>query len=76
MVMAYIYTLVGEYDKALDEFEKLLAIPAHFSIKWLESDPLLAPLREIPRCKRLIKEFNENQVISFQAEPTARFARS
>lgn len=57
MVMAYIYTMVGEYDEALDEFELLLSIPCNTSTAWLKADPLLEPLQELPRFKTMIKRF-------------------
>ena len=57
MVMAYIYTIVGEYDKALEKFELLLSIPCLASTAWLKSDPLLTPLHELPRFNTLIKRY-------------------
>ncbi len=56
MVMAYIYTLVGEYDQALSEFELLLSIPCNTSIAWLKVDPLLEPLRELPGYLALVNQ--------------------
>lgn len=60
MVMAYIYTIVGEYDKALDEFELLLSIPCNASPAWLKADPILAPLQELPRFLALIKLYEDS----------------
>ena len=57
MVMAYIYTIVGEYDKALDKFELLLSIPCNVSTAWLKADPILEPLQELPRFNTLIKRY-------------------
>lgn len=60
MVMAYIYTLVGEYDAAIDEFELLLSIPCKASTGWLKADPILAPLYELPRFKALIERYESS----------------
>ena len=57
MVMAYIYTIVGEYDKALDKFELLLSIPCLASTAWLKIDPILEPIHELPRFNTLIKRY-------------------
>lgn len=54
MVMAYVYTLNGEYDDALDQIELLLSIPAKVSMAWLEADPIWEPLRDHPRFMQLL----------------------
>ena len=50
-----IYILAGEYDKALDQIERLLTIPYYVSPGWLQIDPTLAPLRGKPRFQRLLE---------------------
>ena len=52
--LAWIYILVGEQDKALDQLEELLPIPYYLSPGWLRVDPTFAPLRGNPRFQRLI----------------------
>ena len=56
MVMAIIYTIVGEYDPAIDELEFALSIPAWCSSEYLMADPLFAPLYDNPRFQAMIKE--------------------
>jgi len=53
-LLARIYLLAGQPDKALDRLEHLLSIPYDLSSGWLRIDPTFAPLRDNPRFKRLI----------------------
>ena len=54
--LAYIYVIVGEYDKAIDKIEFLLSRPGFMTVHLLRLDPIWAPLREHPRFKRLLKK--------------------
>ena len=54
--MAEIYTMVGEYEDAIDKIEYLLTIPAPISKSSIKHDPIYQPLREYPRFKRLLEE--------------------
>jgi hypothetical protein len=59
MVMAQIYTLNGNYDKALDELEYLLSIPAGVTIEMLRVVPKYEPpeqkaLRALPRFGQIL----------------------
>jgi serine/threonine-protein kinase len=51
--LARVYTILGERDKAIDQLERLLAIPYFLSPQWLRIDPTFASLRGHPRFQRL-----------------------
>jgi eukaryotic-like serine/threonine-protein kinase len=55
--LALVYTMVGEYDEALDLLEHLLSIPGDISITLLKTDPAWAPLRSLPRFRNLTEKF-------------------
>lgn len=61
MVMAIIYTTVGEYDLAIDELTYALSIPAWCSPEYLLADPLFTPLLEIPRFTALLEKHKKKQ---------------
>jgi hypothetical protein len=52
--LARIYTMVGEYDAAIDRLEALLAVPSPMSVPMLRVDPTWNPLRGHPRFRRLL----------------------
>ena len=54
--LAHIYTIVGDYDSALDQIEYLLTNPSWISAAFLEMDPRWAPMRDLPRYQALIEE--------------------
>jgi len=62
MVMAMIYTLVGEYEKAIDELELVLSIPSWCSAKYLRADPLFDPLESNPRFVALLNKYEAKGV--------------
>jgi serine/threonine protein kinase len=51
---AEIYTIVGEFDTALDLIEQLLSIPSDLSVNLLRLDPIWDPLRDQPRFTKLV----------------------
>ena len=53
-LLARIYTLVGEPEKALDNLEQLLKVPSYLSPGWLRIDPNFDPLRKNPRFQKLV----------------------
>ncbi len=54
--LAHIYTIVGDYDSALDQIEHLLTNPSWITPAFLEMDPRWAALRDLPRYQALIEE--------------------
>ena len=56
MLLAEIYTMVGEHDAALDQIEYLLSIPSFISVPMLRLDPAWDPLRDHPRFRRLVEQ--------------------
>ncbi len=48
------YIQLGEYETALDHIEHLLSIPSAISVKYLEVMPMVDPLRDHPRFKKII----------------------
>ena len=55
--LALIYTMAGEYDKAIDQIEDLLSRPGPLSIPLLKLDPAWAPLSNHARFKKLIETY-------------------
>ncbi len=56
--LAMIYTIVGEYEEAINQLEYLMSIPSGdiVSIFVLRLDPVWDPLRQHPRFQRLLEE--------------------
>ena len=52
-LLARVYLLGGEREKALDEIEPLLKVPYYLSPGWLRVDPTFASLRSSPRFRLL-----------------------
>ena len=53
-MLANIYLLVGEPEKAIDQLESLIEVPCDISTGLLRLDPTFAPLRGHPRFERLV----------------------
>jgi non-specific serine/threonine protein kinase len=54
--LAKIYTMVGEYDLAIDKLEYLLSIPGELSVPYIKLDPVWQPLLKIPRFQKILEE--------------------
>jgi len=52
--LAKIYSMVGEYDLAIDKLEYLLPIPGELSAPYIKLDPVWKPLLEIPRFQEIL----------------------
>ena len=59
--LAYIYLMVGEYDKALNEIELLLSIPYFFTTCDLKLNPFWDPMRDHPRFQELIEKYKDTE---------------
>ena len=53
-LLARIYILTGEHEKAMDQLESLLKTPYFLSPGWLRIDPNFDPLRKLPRFAKLL----------------------
>ena len=58
MDLAAIYSMIGEYDLAMEQIKFLLSIPSPVSSTWLQVDVRFAPLLNIPKYKNLIEEYS------------------
>ena len=58
MVMAQLYTIVGDYDLAIDELEYLFTIPSWCTPALLRADPLFAPMQELPRFVAMLEKYD------------------
>jgi len=54
--LAEIYTIVGDYEAAIDQLEILFSVPTLISGNSLRLDPIWDPLRDHPRFQRLLDE--------------------
>jgi serine/threonine-protein kinase len=58
--MARIYTMVGEYQLALDQLDQLLSMPSLMSVHLLRKDPIWEPLRDLPDFQNLMENHGDN----------------
>ncbi|KPL13638.1 MAG: hypothetical protein AMS26_13720 [Bacteroides sp. SM23_62] len=56
--LARIYTMVGEYEIALDYLDQLLSMPSFMSVNLLKKDPVWEPLWELPEFNQLIEKYS------------------
>lgn len=59
--LAYVYSMVGEQDKALDEIELILSIPFYLTTWDLKLDPIWDPLRDNLRFQELIEKYKATE---------------
>jgi serine/threonine-protein kinase len=57
--LAEIYLMVGEYDAAIDQLERLLSMPSIISVPLLRFDPIWNPLRDHPRFQALLEKYEQ-----------------
>jgi TolB-like protein/Tfp pilus assembly protein PilF len=55
--LARIYTMIGEYDAAIDQIDYLLSIPGPLSVNLVRIDPAWDPLRDHPRFQALLEKY-------------------
>ncbi len=55
--LARVYTMVGEYDAAIDQLDYLLSIPGEISVPLLRIDPTWDPLRDHPRFQAMLAKY-------------------
>jgi len=56
--LAKIYTIVGEYDLAIQKLDYLLSIPGRLSVPYIKIDPVWKPLLNIPRFQYVLEQYN------------------
>jgi TolB-like protein/tRNA A-37 threonylcarbamoyl transferase component Bud32/Flp pilus assembly protein TadD len=52
--LARIYTMVGEYDEALEQIDRFLSLPTWTTAEWVDVDPRYDALREHPRYEEVL----------------------
>jgi tetratricopeptide (TPR) repeat protein len=56
--LAAVYTLVGEYEAAINELEHVLSVSCFSSSIWIRLKPVWDPLRSDPRFADLLRRMN------------------
>jgi TolB-like protein len=59
--LAIIYTMVGEYDKAFEQLDKLFSIPSWITPAWVSWDIRFAPLKSVPGYRKLMSKYHYEQ---------------
>jgi serine/threonine-protein kinase len=57
--LASIYTIIGEYDLAIEQLEHLLSIPSEISVPYLKIWPEFTPLHDHPRFQALMEKYRK-----------------
>jgi TolB-like protein/Tfp pilus assembly protein PilF len=55
--LAKIYTIVGEYELAIQKLDYLLSIPGELSVPYIKIDPVWKDLLELPQMKEVIGKY-------------------
>jgi tetratricopeptide (TPR) repeat protein len=55
--LAKIYTIVGEYDLAIEKLDYLLSIPGELSVPYIKIDPVWKDLLDLPQMKEVISKY-------------------
>ena len=58
--LGWIYIMAGEYDAAVDVFDRILGMPSIWSIELLLSDPRIDPLREHEAFQALVDKYSRS----------------
>ena len=59
--LAYIYTLVDDYDSALDQLEYQLSIPGYISVPFIRMDPRFSRLQRNSRFQTLLERYTMDE---------------
>jgi serine/threonine-protein kinase len=59
--LARIYTMVGEYDAAIDRLDGLLSVPSPTAVPMLRIDPTWDRLRDHPRFQALLEKYETSE---------------
>ncbi|MCK4943519.1 MAG: tetratricopeptide repeat protein, partial [Candidatus Aminicenantes bacterium] len=59
--LALTYTILGEYEAALDTIEYLLSIPSYMSPGWLSLDPRWDRLKNLSRYQQIMQEYKKRE---------------
>ena len=54
--LACTYSQLGEFDLAIDQLEKVLAIVGPDALQWIKADPDMEPIRDHPRYRKLMRK--------------------
>ena len=55
--LAHAYTMVGDFDSALDKLEILVSVPSFFSTWYVAADPAFDPLHDEPRFQQIMDQY-------------------
>jgi len=55
--LAIIYTMIDEFELAMDQLEYLLSVSSYLSVRWLEWNISFAPLKTLPRYKEMLSKY-------------------
>ena len=63
--LAFVYTLLGEHENALEQFDRYFSQPFALSIEVLLLDPRIDPLRGNPRFTILVENLRSSATQDF-----------